>query len=553
MAHDQRYCVECGTRRGPLPSRVAATATATVTARDASSDARRGAAGWLPSFGGWVPTRNSAAAAVLGMLGFGALVGSLAGSGVAGGLSPAVVVAVSPAAPAASRSPAASDDAGGSGGASRTITVTDASPAATPPPAPVDAGGAGTTAATTTPSTPAPPGQVPLSSYPPIKHVFLITLADEGYSQTFGSADKYFSTTLPGQGELLQFYYAVTAGELANEIGMISGQGPTPQTAADCPAYSDFAATGSGTLGQALGSGCVYPASTPSLADQLSGHNRGGWRAYIQDPDPVPTGQPTTCRHPALNAGDPNTVPPATDPYTTWSNPFVYFHSVIDGNACAADDVSFTQLSVDLEKESTTPALSYIVPSPCANGSQTPCATTAAAGLAPAETFLRLVVAEIESSPAYQDNGLIAITFDQAPQTGPDADATACCDPQTFPNLPAATIPSTTTMPGATTPATTTTPTTLATTPTPTTTATTPTSPVSGGETAPTGGGGQVGLLLLSPYVKAGTLDTLDYFNHFSLLGTIEKLFKLPRLGYASDPALPLFEPSVFFTKLNPN
>jgi len=63
---------------------------------------------------------------------------------------------------------------------------------------------------------------------------------------------------------------------------------------------------------------------------------------------------------------------------------------------------------------------------------------------------------------------------------------------------------------------------------------------------SPTGGGGQVGLLLISQYVKPGSTDTLDYFNHFSLLGSIEELFGLKRLGYAKDPALPLFYGSVF-------
>jgi hypothetical protein len=63
---------------------------------------------------------------------------------------------------------------------------------------------------------------------------------------------------------------------------------------------------------------------------------------------------------------------------------------------------------------------------------------------------------------------------------------------------------------------------------------------------SPTGGGGQVGLLLISPYVKPGSTDTLDYFNHFSLLASIEDLFGLTHLGYGKDPALPLFYGSVY-------
>jgi hypothetical protein len=71
-----------------------------------------------------------------------------------------------------------------------------------------------------------------------------------------------------------------------------------------------------------------------------------------------------------------------------------------------------------------------------------------------------------------------------------------------------------------------------------------------GGQTSPTGGGGQVGMLLLSKYVKAGSNDTLDYFNHFAFLGSLEKLLGLGRLGYAKDSSLTLFTGGVFNAQL---
>ena len=64
--------------------------------------------------------------------------------------------------------------------------------------------------------------------------------------------------------------------------------------------------------------------------------------------------------------------------------------------------------------------------------------------------------------------------------------------------------------------------------------------------TNPTGGGGQVGLLLISQYVKPNTPEVTDYYNHFSLLASIEELFGLQRLGYAADKQLPVFGAAVY-------
>jgi phosphatidylinositol-3-phosphatase len=144
---------------------------------------------------------------------------------------------------------------------------------------------------------------------------------------------------------------------------------------------------------------------------------------------------------------------------------------------------------------------------------------------------------------------VIAITFDEAAQTGADADSSSCCIFPTYPNLPAATMPTGT---GTTTTGTGTTTTGTGTTTT-TTTSTTPTTPTmpgaGGGITSPTGGGGQVGMLLISKSVKPGTNDTLDYFNHLSLLESVENLFGLGHLGYASDPTLQSIPASDFSGK----
>ncbi len=237
----------------------------------------------------------------------------------------------------------------------------------------------------------------------------------------------------------------------------------------------------------------------------------------------------------------------------------MYFHSLIDGTSCVKDDVSLTRLAADLRKVSTTPALSYIAPSPCHDGSPQPCRPDAPAGLAPAAAFLKTVLAEVERSPAYKADGLIIVTFDQAPQSGPHADTNGCCTSRPFPNLPASTTTTTTstTTGSSTTSGTGTTTTTSSATPTSgsTTTSgttTTSSSTTSSDTTTDTGipgtptGGGQVGLVAISRWVKPGSTDFVDSYNHFSLLATIEKMLGVARLGFAADPSLPLFGPSVF-------
>ncbi len=567
LAHDQRYCLECGTRRGPLPGLVAAMIAGILEQGRNQVPARVGPAepsvtapatsprpAPSPPFVGWLPSPRVAAVAVMGMLAFGAELGASVGaSGVATlaaapllvvkqNATPPPVTVTAPSADTGSGSSAASSAASGAGGSTSGggggggAAPAAAAPAATTP--------ATTTTTATTPSAPANP-----YGLPPIQHVFVIMLGPAGYSQTFGSQDPYLSKTLPKQGKLIQWYYGTAGGELANQVALVSGQGPTPQTLANCPVYTDVTPGTPGQHGQVLGSGCVYPKATSTLGDQLTADHLS-WKTYVQGMANGTPGQPQACRHPALGSADPNQAPQNGDTYVTWRNPFAYFHSVIDSRTCSHVDVDLSQLSTDLTNLSTTPNLSYIVANPCDDGSDQPCVAGGASGVAAADSFLKLVVPEIENSAAYQAGGLIAITFDQAPQSGPYADASACCATPTYPNLNGMPTAPTTTTPTAASPTTptTTTPTTSSTTTT-TTTTTTSTTPNLGtgqGQTSPTGGGGQVGLLLLSPWVKPGTLDPIDYYNHYSLLASIEDIFNLKHLGYAAQSGLAPLDAGTF-------
>jgi hypothetical protein len=58
-------------------------------------------------------------------------------------------------------------------------------------------------------------------------------------------------------------------------------------------------------------------------------------------------------------------------------------------------------------------------------------------------------------------------------------------------------------------------------------------------------GGGRVGAVLLSPFIKPGTVSMTAY-NHYSALRSIEDLFGLTHLGDAAMPQVTSFGPDVY-------
>jgi hypothetical protein len=338
----------------------------------------------------------------------------------------------------------------------------------------------------------------PEKASPRIGHVFVINLENKGYDETFGSSQApYLSKTLTSKGQLLTQYFAIGHASLDNYIAQISGQGPNSSTQSDCPTFSEFASTGVGELGQALGEGCVYPATVKTVADQLDAAHRT-WKTYQQDMGNSTT-EPKTCRHPTIGSTDPTESARPGDQYATKHNPFVYFHSIIDDAAqCAARDVPLTRLSTDLAAASTTPNLTFITPDLCHDGHDATCADGGPGGMPAADAFLREWVPRITGSPAYQSDGLLAIVFDEAA-----SDSSACCGERPGPNTPA---------PGA----------------------------QSGGP-----GGGRTGAVLLSPFIRPGTTSDQQY-NHYSLLRSIEDYFGVAHLGYAAAVDLRPFGSDVF-------
>ena len=539
LQRDQRYCLACGERVGPRSPELVQLLRNLRDGYAADSEGPRAAelvppaaaASAARASGLTLPAPRVSALLVLVFLGFGALLGGVTGSGVNDTLAasarrplklilpqgnPSVASTSTPVSPPstpeasapstlASEPPASEPPAAGS-----KAPASSKAPAASGKAAPSsgsEGGSSGSEGGSSGSPAAGSPSKGSSSKLPPVKHVFVIALADEPYASLFGPASSapYLSQTLERRGELLVRYYAVAHQGLADGIALLSGQGPTAEAAANCPTYADITPAAVGSDQQVTGSGCVYPRSTQTLAGQLTAKHLS-WRAYVQGMDEAGSGSPA-CGHPVPGQADPTAAAqlPAGQTYATFRNPFVYFHSVTDSPACAADDVGLKGLSSDLANPAHTPSFSYIVPDRCHDGSPSPCAAGAPAGPPAADAFLKRIVPEILGSRAYKSGGLLVITVDQAPSTGVFADSSSCCGQPQFPNLPA--------------------PTALA--------------------GLPARGGGEVGALLLSPFVKPGTTNQ-EQFNHFSLLRTVEDLFALKHLGYAGRSGASSFGASVF-------
>jgi hypothetical protein len=364
-----------------------------------------------------------------------------------------------------------------------------------------------------------------------VKHVFMIVLENKSFSTTFGSTSPvpYLTQTLASQGAQLSGYYGTGHVSLDNYVSMISGQAGTPQTISDCQTFADFTATSSTPAadGQVLGSGCVYPSSVLTLADQMKAANLT-WKGYMGDMGNDPARESATCGHPTLNSKDltqvaeaPSTAVPLGDSYATRHNPFMYFHSIIDSADCGSHVVNMEQnLASDLKSVSTTANLTFITPNLCDDGHDAPCANGAAGGYTSMNAFLTKWIPIILASPAYQADGLLIINFDESNYVATVSGSTVtitfpgnfCCNEQPGPNL--APYPQTVTAPGY--------------------------NLVYGNY-----GGDNTGAILLSPFIKPGTVSTVPY-NHYSMLKTVENIFNLPLLGNAQTSGLAPFGTDVF-------
>ncbi len=344
---------------------------------------------------------------------------------------------------------------------------------------------------------------------PPVRHVWVINLENASYRESFGDASSiphpYLKNVLPSRGVLLRSYYGTAHNSLPNYIAEISGQSPTPGTQSDdifCAAGPSLPGGASDDIpndapvdphGQIIGQGCTYPPKVKTLADQLAAKGLT-WKGYMEGlgeaatPGSTTYGDDAPCAHSDAYGN-------GASRYAAKHNPYIWFHSLIDQPSCAQRVQPLTALGGDLESVATTANLSFITPDMCNDGHDCP--------LNVVDAWLKRWLPLILASPAYRQDGMLVVTFDESDTfigvtQNPQDDDSACCNEIPGPNTP---------MPGIFGP-----------------------------------GGGLVGTVILSPYVRPGTTSDHPY-NHYSLLRSLEDAFGITtggddgqgHLGYAGS------------------
>ena len=213
------------------------------------------------------------------------------------------------------------------------------------------------------------------------------------------------------------------------------------------------------------------------------------------------------CAHPVLGQPDDHIKASKDSQYATRHNPFVYFHSIIDHPTCAEHVVPLLRLDDDLKSAAKTPNLAFITPNLCHDGHDRASGLCDGGQLVSADRFLRPLVTKILHSPAYQQDGMLIITFDEADieikgskVVPEETDSNSCCNEPPGPNT------------------------------------------VAPGQSGP--GGGRTGALIISPYVKRGCDD--HPYNHYALLRSLEDIFGLNYLGFAAQSGLNSFGDDVY-------
>jgi phosphatidylinositol-3-phosphatase len=318
-----------------------------------------------------------------------------------------------------------------------------------------------------------------------VQHVFVIVLENHSEAGVVGDANAPYITSLAHTYAQATNYYGVTHPSEPNYVAAISGSNWWINNDNPANRFDHL-----------------------NLVDQLDAAHKT-WAGYME----------------ALPANPLDDFwPSSSSPlYASKHNPFVLFNDIRNDPARLANVKPYTALAADLQKAQTTPNFAFIVPDQCNDmhggvysavpgHPETPCPygstnddTNDAALKQKADAFVHGAVSAIMASPAWKGGkSAIFIIADEGDYSGNAvnggwASPAGCCD---SPVLPAGDPEINAAWPGGT-----------------------------------YGGGLVPAIVIVNKDGKSGGYTSSAPYNHYSLLATVETIWNLDLLGYASDTA----------------
>lgn len=209
--------------------------------------------------------------------------------------------------------------------------------------------------------------QVPKSN-----HVVVVLEENHSYSSVVGSTAMPYFNSLASQNVLATQYYANTHPSIGNYLEL--------------------------TAGQIITNNDGYTATIS--ADNIVRHMLTAaktWKSYTQSLPSV-----------GYTGGD-------VYPYIRHHNPLSYFSDVVNSSVQRLNLVPFTQFAADLNNNQL-PNFSFIAPDQHNNAHDCPAGMSTcsdAQKLAAADAFLKANIAPLLSNPAFQQDGILIILFDE--------------------------------------------------------------------------------------------------------------------------------------------
>jgi len=209
--------------------------------------------------------------------------------------------------------------------------------------------------------------QVPKSN-----HVVVVLEENHSYSSVVGSSAMPYFNSLASQNVLATQYYANTHPSIGNYLEL--------------------------TAGQIITNNDGYTATIS--ADNIVRHMLTAaktWKSYAQSLPSV-----------GYTGGD-------VYPYIRHHNPLSYFSDVVNSSVQRLNLVPFTQFAADLNNNQL-PNFSFIAPDQHNNAHDCPAGMSTcsdAQKLAAADAFLKANIAPLLSNPAFQQDGILIILFDE--------------------------------------------------------------------------------------------------------------------------------------------